>query len=369
MQFSSKIVHLSSVHERNDTRIFIKQCHSLATASYLTSLVVADGLPDEVINGVNIYGIPKAVGRLKRIMTIPKLLYEKAVDLDADIYQLHDPELIPIGLKLQRLGKKVIFDSHEDVPLQMLNKPYLSPFLLRLASGAVSLYERYACSKFDGIITATPFIRDKFLKINPNTIDINNFPLIGELDSAVQWEQKRNEVCYVGGISAIRGVREIIKACGLLQSTTRLNLAGNFSSQEVETEVKTYPGWERVNELGYLNRNEVRDVLGRSIAGLVTLHPIINYLDALPVKMFEYMAAGIPVIYSSFPLWLKIIEGSECGLCVDPLDPKAIASAIDYLVQHPDIARRMGENGRKAVIQKYNWSIEEEKLLNFYREL
>jgi glycosyltransferase involved in cell wall biosynthesis len=105
------------------------------------------------------------------------------------------------------------------------------------------------------------------------------------------------------------------------------------------------------------------------VAGLVTLHPVINYLDALPVKMFEYMAAGIPVIASDFPLWREIVLGNQCGLCVDPMDPTAIAKAIDFLVIHPAEARQMGENGRRAVLERYNWSVEQAKLLTYYKNL
>jgi glycosyltransferase involved in cell wall biosynthesis len=192
---------------------------------------------------------------------------------------------------------------------------------------------------------------------------------LGELDATIPWSDKLDEVCYVGGIGAIRGIREMAKALELVQSNARLNLGGRFVEPAIEAEVKSSSGWARVNELGFLDRLGVRDTLGRSVAGLVTLHPIINYLDSLPVKMFEYMAASIPPIASNFPLWREIIEGNNCGLCVDPLDPAAIAKAIDYLVTHPDEARRMGENGRRAVIEKYNWSFEEVKLLRFYEQI
>jgi glycosyltransferase involved in cell wall biosynthesis len=233
-------------------------------------------------------------------------------------------------------------------------------------SRAFSLFERYACQRLDGIVTATPFIRDKFLRINPRSLDVNNFPLIGELDAAVPWVEKREEVCYVGGIASIRGIREVVRACEWLETNARLNLAGSFSEHTVETEVKTYPGWERVNDHGFVDRASVRDLLGRSLAGLVTFLPVPNHMEAQPNKMFEYMSAGIPVIASDFPLWREIIGGNDCGLCVDPLDPKAIAGAIDHLVKNPDLARRMGENGRAAVLKKYNWSIEEGKLMDFY---
>lgn len=362
----SRIVHLTSAHPRNDTRIFIKQCLSLAAHGYDVTLVVADNKGDEVREGVTIADVGRLPGRFRRIFTTTRRVADKAAALDADLYHLHDPELIPAGLRLKRMGKKVIFDSHEDVPRQLLSKPYLGPVSGRVLSNAFAMFERYACARFDGIIAATPFIRNKFLKINRNTVDVNNFPMAGELDSAAPWENKRHEVCYVGGIGAIRGIREVVRAGEFLQSDARLNLVGTFSESAVEAEVKAGPGWARVNACGFLDRQGVRDVLQRSLAGVVTFLPLPNHLDSLPTKMFEYMSSGIPVIASDFPLWREIIEGNRCGMCVDPLDPRALAAAIDYLVAHPDIAKSMGENGRKAVLEKYNWTVQAKRLTDFY---
>jgi glycosyltransferase involved in cell wall biosynthesis len=364
-----KIAHLTSAHPRYDTRIFLKECLSLSRSGFHTSLVVADGKGNQVVDGVEIHDVGASNGRMDRMFRVTKQVFSKARELDVDIYHLHDPELIPIGLKLKRLGKKVIFDSHEDVAKQMLGKHYLSLPVRYFLSHAFATYEWLVCRRFDAVVAATPAIRDKFQCINVDTVDINNFPMWGELASEVAWAAKEKAVCYVGGIASIRGIRETVRALEHVTSGVRLLLGGEFSEPDVAAELKAYPSWKAVDELGFLDRDGVRKVLERSIAGLVMFLPLPNHIDAQPNKMFEYMSAGIPVISSNFPLWREIVEGNDCGLCVNPMDPEAIAAAIDFLVSNPERAKQMGENGRQAVQARYNWTVEEGKLLALYGSL
>lgn len=364
-----QITHLTSVHPRYDTRIFHKMCVSLAKLGHDVRLIVADSHLDEKINGITILNVGSFKSRLDRIRKAPKHVFAKAVSLKTDLYHLHDPELIPIGLELRRLGKRVIFDSHEDAPKQLLSKSYLNKPILWLIAKIFAAYERWACAKFNGVIAATPFIRDKFLTINLNSLDINNFPLLDEMTYKRAWTKERKEVCYVGTISKIRGIRELCKAMEMVSSDVHLNLVGSFSEPDVEQAVRVMPGWQRVKEFGFISRVEVRKMLARCTAGLVTFHPEPNHLMAQPNKMFEYMSAGIPVIASDFPLWRKIISASGCGLLINPMNPSEIAKAIDHFVKNPAEARRMGKNGQKAIKKHYNWQKEEQKLLQFYRQV
>jgi len=368
----NQIAHLTSVHPRYDTRIFIKICCSLARNGYEVALVVADGKGDEVKNDVNIYDVGATEGgRLSRMTKTVDRVFAKAKALDVDVYHMHDPELMPIGRKLKALGKKVIFDAHEDLPKQLMGKHYLHPLLRRTLSLVFTYVERFFCPKFDAIVTATPVIRDKFLKMNKRSLDINNYPILGELGDvhgAVEWSVKYPEVCYVGAIADIRGGREIVKSLEQLDKV-RLNFAGAFFDREFEAEVKGSNGWLQVNDHGFLNREQVREIMHRSIAGLVTFHDLPNHVDAQPNKMFEYMSAGLPVIASNFPLWRSLVVDNHCGICVDPLDVNAIAAAIKKLVDEPETAKKMGENGKKAVLTEYNWQFEEQKLLNLYSSL
>lgn len=369
----TRVCHFSSAHRGLDVRIFHKECASLAAAGYDTHLVIVASNQEVATaqaKGVTVHALQVPEGRFSRMVRQAWRCYATGRSLDADIYHFHDPELIPYGIWLALSGKKVVYDVHEDVPQDILTKDWIAPWIRKTVSGAVSALEYLSARYFFSIAAATPFIAQRFKKITPRTVNINNYPMLGELSSgAVNWSRKQNQVCYVGGIGRIRGILEVVKAMGLVGSGACLQLVGKFSEPAVEAQAHQSAGWKQVDALGFQGRKEVAQVLARSIAGLVTFLPEPNHIDAQPNKMFEYMSAGVPVIASNFPLWREIIEGNDCGLCVDPLDPAAIARAIDYLATHPQEAERMGRNGQRAVQEKYNWDIEEAKLLRLYADL
>ena len=350
-------------------RIFRKMCTSLARAGYRTVLIVADGLGDAEISGVSILDVGRSRSRLRRLLLAPLRLRAAALRVGADLFHLHDPELLPLGVALKRRGHRVVFDSHEDVPSQILHKPYLPSLIAPSLSLVYSVYEAYASRQLDGVVAATPFIREKFRRFARRVVDVSNFPIRDEFGTLPESEEPRNGVCYVGDLSLIRGVRELCAAMTLVRSEALLRICGAFSDAAAKQTAMAHSGWNRVQFHGVVDRAGIRSVFSRSVAGLVTLHPVPNYVNSQPIKMFEYMSAGLPVIASDFPLFREIVSGNDCGILVDPMSAQSIADAIDFLVDHPVEAARLGRNGRAAVLARYNWEHEESALFKFYREI
>jgi len=359
-----KVCHLTSVHPRYDTRIFIKECSGLAKNGYDTHLVVADGKGNEVKDNIHIHDVGKQSGRIKRILFTPNEVFKFALRLKADLYHFHDPELLKIGKKLIRKGFKVIYDVHEDVPRQILNKAYIPLIFRKNISRMVESYENKVASKLSGLVTSTPFIEQRFKKYHKNVIAIQNFPILEEF-TVNENIQKQKAVCYIGSISKVRGVLNMIDAMEYTHETKFL-LGGRFETEELKSKAIQRKGWSKVVELGFLNRKEVKENLMKSVAGLVVLEPTISYVDSIPVKMFEYMAAGIAVIASDFNYWRTLIEEVDCALFVDPQNPNKIGMAIETLINDPEMARLMGQRGKEAVLKQFNWQNEEKKLFDFY---
>lgn len=363
-----RVCHLSSVHSADDVRIFHKECLTLAGAGYEVSYVVpceAGG----VRGGVMIHPVPLPRRRSDRILRTALQVVRTALQVHAQVYHFHDPELLPWTPFLRRHRAKVIYDAHEDVGRQILTKDWVPSRLRRgVAWGSRAVEWMVTRMWVDAVIAATPAIARNFPAFKTEVVQ--NFPLQAELApvSAQPYEKRPPHIVYIGGVTVIRGAREMVEAMRRLSPhlNARLLIAGMFDPPALRA---LFEDCERTILLGWLPREQVAMLLGQARIGLVLFHPVPNHIEAQPNKLFEYMSAGIPVIASDFPLWREIVDTAKCGLLVDPLDPVAIARAIEWLLTHPAEAEAMGKRGREAVQDRYNWECESQKLLALYAKL
>lgn len=368
----TKVCHMTSAHGVEDVRIFHKECVTLAKAGYDVYLVERGESYDK--NGVHIVGVGDIpTNRRKRMTEGVQKVYDAALKVDADIYHLHDPELLRIALKLKRLGKKVIFDSHEDYVKQTKEKKYLPLHSAKLVAFVLKYYMKYVLDRIDGVIFPCLNMDGTFPVWTDcvHKVTVDNYPLKEEFfnhyNSTVAKEIR--SLCYVGGLERGRAVKEVVLAVGRVGG--KLFLAGSFQSSEYHDEVTTLLEFESVEYLGHINWEQVREVLSKSEIGVAALLKVGQYatMSNLPTKAHEYMAMGLPIILTDIPYNVAFVEKYKCGVCVDPKDTEAYAEAIEYLFNHPEEAKQMGLNGRKAVEQEFNWDTQAMKLLELYKEL
>ncbi len=363
------VAHVTTVHPRDDIRIFHKECVSLARVGYDVVQLVGDGKGDALVDGVRIVDIgARPNGRLARMRQQPMRALSALRALAPTLVHVHDPELLPIAVALARAGVPAVYDAHEDVPRQILTKQWITPPLRRALAWCFERYENMEVRKLAAVVAATPYIAQRFAAVARRSLSVANYPFLEELSPPAEPAQRERAVCYVGGIMRTRGAFEMLRAVERLPGV-RLLLAGSFEDEALEQSLRAEPGWAQVDYLGQIGREQVRTVLARASAGLVTLLPMPSYVDSLPIKMFEYMSAELPVIASDFPLWRDIVVRQACGVCVDPSDPQAIADAIRAIVDAPTRVQAMGKAGRAAVLEQYNWPQAERELLALYRAL
>lgn len=371
---SYDVLHLTTVHGRGDTRIARREGKTLArTYPGAVGLVVADGCgcceATGDTMGIIDVGRPPG-GRAGRMILGSWRVFQVVRKTRPVVVHVHDPELVVIGLIFRISGFCVIYDVHEDFPAQIRYKHWLPKLLRTPVGGVASLVHRVVGRVFDGVVAATPAIARSFP--NERTWVVQNFPPreLAERPQHLPYTERPHGILYVGSLEAVRGAREML--VGLERVSRKdvvLDIAGRISPAALGTSLVEYPAWSRVRFHGWVSEAEVFALLDRARVGLVLFHPHPNHFEAQPTKLFEYMAAGLPVVASDFPHWRSLVKDAGSGLLVDPFDPKAIARAIDWILDHPEDAKRMGERGRVAIQECYNWDQESKKLLDLYRRL
>lgn len=363
-----RVCHVTSAHPPEDGRIFRRACQTTVNAGFETYLVQ----PGEsyVKNGIQIVGLGKPIkdDRLYRMTVFANTAYRQALDINADLYHLHDPELLPFAKKIKRQGHAVVFDSHENYVQQIREKEYLPTTIAKVASFLYDVYSRSVFRRIDGLIYAGNEASSNFDSLCPKVVAIDNYPWLNELyekyDPTI--EKEPSSACYIGGLNEARGITQIIKAC--YGAGYKLYLAGSFNSETYKTKVMSMEEFSCVDYLGMIGRDEIVLLLQRVEVGLSTLLDVGQYykMHNLPTKVYEYMSMALPVVLNDSLYNMNINQELNFGVCVNPLDLNTFTKILVDL--HSDEQKRdtLGCNGRSAIMGRYSWDVEQTKLIDLY---
>ena len=369
-----KVCILTTAHSPFDERIFHKEAKSLAEAGYEV-VIVAPHEKSEVKEGIRIQAVTPLSSRTDRIWRL-KSLYKRALQEKADIYHFHDPDLIPVALWLSRKHHKpVVYDVHEYYGDSLLTRYWLPKPLRKLVARTVDLVEKWASRSFAGIITVNGHMAELFRQENPEGEILHNYPLQRQFEFPRPENVKPPVILYLGGINRERGLEVILRA--MIQVRRKYpeavcELVGPVETSDLGPEFSDLTPWLEQGNIhlrGKVPYEQVPNILALSSIALVPLLPTLNYQKAIPVKLLEYMAAGLPVIGSRFGYIEEIISKNLCGLLTEPGDPDSLARAICTLLESPKNALSYGQNGWDAFQREYTWEQEQSKLLRLYERI
>lgn len=371
-----KVCILTSVHHPFDDRIFYKQARSLVRAGYDVTLV-SPHEQDEEVDGVRILSVPKNLTRWGRMLATSGRVLLQGLKVKATIYHFHDPELIPVGLLLRLLGKKVIYDIHEYNAETVLTKHWLPTGARGAVSRAVMWLDRYAVRKMSSVVVVNEHMAELFragLSLPRPIVAVHNYPELPEVAGDAGHSCDEPVAIYVGSLSKDRGLEILLEMGERLKrahAQARVQVLGPLDLAGVRAEYAFVDRWGAygVEHLGTVAHRDVAKRLRHARVGLIPWLPTPNHLKGIPVKLFEYMLAELPVVASDFGFISQIVRDTGCGLLVPPGDAAALSKAIEVLLRDPSRAAEMGQRGRMAVLDRYNWGSEEKKLLALYESL
>lgn len=364
-----RVVHVTSVHVWSDTRIFQRMCQGLSKRGWQVSLI-ASNVPSQIVEGVNVHGVRVPKSRLLRAIVGGYRVVSAARAIDATIYHFHDPELLIWKWLLALGGRLVVYDMHEYVPGAITTRPWIPAGVRQALARCWRLLERMTLRRTPVVFAERSYA--KHYAWLPRKVVVLNLPDTETL-LAIPATAHAGRIVYVGRVSRNRGSLRMIEAMQLLRQRgidIELDIVGPLAdSHRAElVAVLDRAQLSGVHLHGYMKPVEAWRLAAGAVAGLAVLEPEPNYVESFPTKMFEYMALGLPVVVSNFPLYREVVDGNACGLCVDPLDSAALATALEQLLRDRGRARELGRNGREAVQKRYRWDQQLDALERFYRD-
>jgi glycosyltransferase involved in cell wall biosynthesis len=363
------IVHISSVHNAGDPRIRRREIGSIIAAGWRAALVTGD-LRAEPGGGIKIIPVPPGnSSRAKRVIITSPLAVLRALRENADIYHIHDPELLPWAWILRFKGKPVVYDIHEDYSSSIRQKPYLPSFIRPAAAWLATALERALSCGMHRVL-AEKYYERRF----PDGFPLLNFPSLSMAGDGLAFAPDSKRLLYTGNVTEARGALHMAR---LVRAKPEFTLvAAGYCPSRLALAMRRAAGAaaDRLDLRGVGRFVPFEEIIGLYrqggwLAGLALFPDTGHYREKHLTKFFEYMASGLPVVASGFPAWRSLIEGQGAGICVNSEDPESVAEALDRLRLNPREALAMAERGRRLVKTCCNWEHEGERLIGFYRNL
>ncbi len=378
LKIDRTIVHVTSAHNYNDTRIFLREAKLLADL-FKEVIVLAPDAPDACIDGVKFIGFNEGTlprGRTKRIGVLRKIK-EKISLLKPDLIHMHDPELLLLIPEYCHKNKiKCIYDIHEDYRNTIRNNSGL--FVGALLSIIYDIIEKKAMKKISGTIHVTNQISEKYKHYNIPSAVVRNLPDTENIISLMTnspYDKKNNKLVYSGSLEqrSLFHLADAVMELSKKYDDVKVCMIGEFRWEKTKKDLIEY--WRKRNVLQRLEifprieRNIFLQKLNEFVVGLVLFWPSKNVQLALPNKMFEYMAAGLPIIVPDCPNHRELVVNHKCGVFCDTTNSNSIYQAIDSLLNNKEESLKMGIRGREACLKYYNAKVDFSKLLDLYGEV
>jgi glycosyltransferase involved in cell wall biosynthesis len=363
-----KVCQISSAHKRYDARIFRKVAVLLSEEGFDSFFLICDNKPNEEKEGVHIVSNGfVAKNHFQRINLSWKKLKQPALDINADIYQIHDPELFSLGFFLKKKGKIVIFDCHEDYRY-IAEKAYIPRLFRRIILSIYLKKEKKVCKYFDAVITVTPTVRDRLKPFSKRMEMITNYPVL--VSTKPHLFIGEPSLCFGGNCGWRHEL--LLDVLNEMNPDIKYNFVTNLNDPALNL-YKKHPAWDHVNLYGYMSFEELRSIYEKSWIGFAVFPycAVVNNNEGTlgNTKIFEFMMEGLPVICSDHKIWKKIIEEEQCGIAVNPYNKEELKKAIITLLSNKDLLEKMSLNARRAAQEKYNWSTQKPILINLYKDL
>lgn len=373
-----KVFMCSSVHVWSDTRIFFKEVSTLSASDYSIDLYAVSDKKNnteiELPENVNLT-IFSLGGKIKRPQRW-KILYKEALASNALYYHFHDPELLFLIPKIKKNKPtcKIIYDMHENFPKMLTTKEWIPRFIRIPTSKIAQNLEKKWLPMCDAVVFAESSYKNDYSYLNIEQCDLLNYPT--KQDKLTKEKSSSYTFIYVGDLVEDRGLFEMLSLIKSLKlrghNKVQLKLIGPMQDQlkvKVTAFISENNLFDNVIVYGRLPYSQIWKHYANSNVGLCLLHPIPNYLNSLATKLFEYMAAGLPILATNIPDWVELISSTETGYTTNIDNVMEIANLAEIMMSNEKECEKFARNGRYFHENKFNWQSESEKLINLYDKL